>query len=328
MWLHLFYFFVPLVAILSSGGEVFRQYADGAKHPVNSFRSYGPNGNGAGFIFDNYGNSSNPKAEFTEYGKDGNGATASFSSYVTDNTTFKEYRQTTTTFSSYANASSLPTSPLVEPGKFFREADLLSGNRIPMPDIRDKTPTRSFLPRVIADKLPFSSTRLPELVRMLNASALQVAMARTVADCERPAAKDETKRCVTSIEGMAEFAESVLGKKARVSATANTAGSGRMVEVGRVEGRNGGRVTRSVSCHQSLFPYLVYYCHAVPRVKVYDVEVMLEGKKANQAVAICHLDTTQWSAGHAAFKALGHRPGQIEVCHFIFENDFIWVAGD
>ncbi|XP_031498289.1 polygalacturonase 1 beta-like protein 3 [Nymphaea colorata] len=310
----------------NAGDDIFQQYADGAKKPDNVFRSYGPSGNGAGFIFGNYGNSSNPLAEFTEYGKDGNGATASFSSYVTENTTFKEYHETTTTFGSYINASSRPTSALVEPGKFFREADLLSGNPIPMPDIHDKMPPRSFLPRTIADKLPCSSTRLPELIRMLNASGLQGSMARTLADCERPPVKDETKRCVTSLEGMAEFAASVLGEKARVSTTANTVGSGRMVAVGDVRGRNGGGVTRAVSCHQSLFPYLVYYCHAVPRVKVYDVEVMLEGKKANQAVAICHLDTTQWSAGHAAFRALGHKPGEIEVCHFIFQNDFIWVS--
>ncbi|CAN6466194.1 unnamed protein product [Victoria cruziana] len=312
----------------NAGLEQFQTYSEKANMPENIFRSYGKGDNGGSFFFETYGNSSNPVAQFTEYGKDANGVDASFTFYGKDNTTFSDYQRTSTSFNDYRNASTGAAAALVEPGKFFRESTLVSGNRVPVPDIRDKMPPRSFLPRAIADKLPFSSRRLPELIRTLNASGLQVAMARTVADCERPAAKDETKRCVTSIEGMAEFAESMLGKKARVSTTANTAGSGRTVEVGRVDGRNGGRVTRSVSCHQSLFPYLVYYCHAVPRVKVYDVEVMLEGKKANQAVAICHLDTTQWSSGHAAFKALGHRPGEIEVCHFIFENDFIWVARD
>ncbi|CAN6466193.1 unnamed protein product [Victoria cruziana] len=312
----------------NAGLEQFQTYSENANVPENIFRSYGKGDNGGSFSFDTYGNASNPLAEFTEYGKDGGSNSASFNFYSKDNTTFNDYQRTSTTFTDYRNASTGAAAALVEPGKFFRETTLVSGNRIPVPDIRDKMPPRSFLPRAIADKLPFSSRRLPELIRTLNASSLQVAMARTMADCERPAVKDETKRCVTSIEGMAEFAESVLGKTARVSTTANTLGFGRMVEVGKVEGRNGGRMTRSVSCHQSLFPYLVYYCHAVPRVKVYDVEVMVDGKKANQAVAICHLDTTQWSAGHAAFKALGHRPGEIEVCHFIFENDFIWVARD
>ena len=43
--------------------------------------------------------------------------------------------------------------------------------------------------------------------------------------------------------------------------------------VGKVAHRRGGGETAAVSCHQSLFPYLVYYCHAVPKVAVYDVEL-------------------------------------------------------
>ena len=89
-----------------------------------------------------------------------------------------------------------------------------------------------------------------------------------------------------------------------------------------------------------MFPYLVYYCHSVPKVKVYEAALLRSSNsnpssnqkekiaKINDGVAICHLDTTQWSAGHAAFVALGHKPGQIEVCHWIFENDLIWMASE
>ncbi|GLJ40902.1 hypothetical protein SUGI_0846190 [Cryptomeria japonica] len=127
--------------------------------------------------------------------------------------------------------------------------------------------------------------------------------------------------------GMAEFAVSVLGSKVEILTTESTAGSRSQVSVGAVTGKDGGKITRSVSCHQSLFPFLVYYCHAVPKVKVYQAELlsMEEKKKINNGVAICHLDTTQWSATHAAFMELGHEPGKIEVCHWIFENDLIWV---
>ena len=216
----------------------------------------------------------------------------------------------------------------MEAGKFFRRADLAEGKLIPMPDIRDKMPPRSFLPLTLADKLPFKSARLPELVRLLGAQGLRGVMAKTIGDCESPPVKDETKRCVTSLEAMAEFAASVLGKAAAVSTTESTAGWGKTLVVGKVVGRRGGGETEAVSCHQSLFPYLVYYCHAVPRVAVYDVELKdrAGGQKVNRGVAICHLDTSQWSAGHAAFIALGPAPGKIEVCHWIFENDLIWVA--
>ncbi|CAL5088824.1 unnamed protein product [Urochloa decumbens] len=51
------------------------------------------------------------------------------------------------------------------------------------------------------------------------------------------------------------------------------------VDGGRRRGRRlrriaGSGVTRSVSCHQSLFPYLVYYCHSVPRVRLYEADIL------------------------------------------------------
>ncbi|CAA6666925.1 unnamed protein product [Spirodela intermedia] len=276
----------------------FSSYGEQASQSDNSFRSYAKGNNAPFEDFSNYGNSTtSSKNEFVEYNKDAGGVDPflRFTTYVGNQTSFKH------------SQASAPAN--VEPGKFFRRANLAEGKRIPMPDIRDKMPPRSFLPRALAERLPFGSARLPELVRLLGAADLQGPMAKTVAECERPAVKDETKRCPTSLEAMAEFAASVLGKSAAVSTTASTAGSPPW-----------GGETAAVSCHQSLFPYLVYYCHAVPRVAVYDA--------VNHGVAICHLDTTQWSAGHAAFVALGPAPGKIEVCHWIFENDLIWVARD
>jgi hypothetical protein len=42
-------------------------------------------------------------------------------------------------------------------------------------------------------------------------------------------------------------------------------------------------VTRSVSFHQSMFPYLVYYCHSVPKLKVYEAMLMCKSEfKSNQ----------------------------------------------
>ena len=207
-------------------------------------------------------------------------------------------------------------------------ANLAEGKEIPMPDIRDKMPPRSFLPQALADKLPLKSARLTVLVKLLGAERMESSMARTLGDCESPPVKGETKRCVGSVEAMAEFVASVLGKTAAVSTTESTAGWGKKLVVGKVAPRRGGGETAAVSCHQSLFPYLVYYCHAVPKVAVYDVELKerANGETVNRGVAICHLDTSQWSAGHAAFIALGPAPGKIEVCHWIFENDLIWVA--
>jgi hypothetical protein len=100
--------------------------------------------------------------------------------------------------------------------------------------------------------------------------------------------------------------------------------------VGKVKGINGGKVTQSVSCHQSLFPYLLYYCHSVPKVRVYEADLLdtISKAKINHGIAICHLDTTAWSPTHGAFVALGSGPGHIEVCHWIFENDMTWTTAD
>ena len=40
---------------------------------------------------------------------------------------------------------------------------------MPMPDIKDKLPERSFLPRSISSKLPFSTSKISELKRVFHA---------------------------------------------------------------------------------------------------------------------------------------------------------------
>jgi hypothetical protein len=160
-------------------------------------------------------------------------------------------------------------------------------------------------------------------------TAMGKAVASTVAECARAPSRGETKRCATSAEDIVDFAVEMLGHDVVVRSTASAAGSGGEVELGSVDG--GGRATRSVSCHQSLFPYLVYYCHSVPKVRVYEADIMDgsgEKKKINRGVAICHLDTSDWSPAHGAFVAVGGKPGEVEVCHWIFEGDMTWTVAD
>ncbi|KAH9325368.1 hypothetical protein KI387_005546 [Taxus chinensis] len=310
----------------NASSETFTNYASGPDQPQNVFKSYGKDSNSTLLGFTNYGeNVPGGLNEFTEYAKDSNDPTVSFGSYA-QNSKFKAYAKTGVTFSDYTTTTATSNATGVEPGKFFRENLLVPGKTLPMPDLRDYMPKRSFLPGSLADKLPFSTQNLTELMktfRIPENSTMSSTMARTLRECERAAVKGEIKKCVTSVEGMAAFAVSVLGSKVEVLTTESTAGSGESVFVGTVSGKDGGKVTRSVSCHQSLFPFLVYYCHSVPMVKVYEAALLSvkEKKKINEGIAICHLDTTQWSAKHAAFVSLGHKPGQIEVCHWIFQND-------
>ncbi|XP_027153530.1 polygalacturonase-1 non-catalytic subunit beta-like [Coffea eugenioides] len=331
--------------------ETFTNYRDQSNVGDDSFQSYAKGSNAATANFVNYGQSFNEGSDrFTSYGRDASSLTVGFKIYGVNNT-FKEYAKSGVTFASYRNdtSSSSSTASLaaekagasgkrvnnrwVEPGKFFREKMLRTGTVMPMPDIKDKMPKRSFLPRVLLSKLPFSTSKIGELKKIFHAaddSKMAGLMADSLGECERASSPGETKRCVGSGEDMIDFATSVLGRNVGVRTTENTQGSGGNILIGSVKGINGGKVTKSVSCHQSLFPYLLYYCHSVPKVRVYEADI-LDPKtkdKINHGVAICHVDTSTWSPGHGAFIALGSGPGKIEVCHWIFENDMTWTIAD
>ncbi|KAE9454093.1 hypothetical protein C3L33_14005, partial [Rhododendron williamsianum] len=131
-------------------------------------------------------------------------------------------------------------------------------------------------------------------------------LAAGVGECERAPSAGETKRCVGSVEDMIDFSISVLGRNVVVRTTENTEGSKKDVMIGKVNGINGGKV------------------------RVYEADILDPKTKAkiNHGVAICHVDTSSWSAGHGAFMALGSGPGKIEVCHWIFENDMTWTTAD
>ncbi|XP_060204832.1 polygalacturonase 1 beta-like protein 3 [Lycium barbarum] len=336
----------------------FKNYGAGGNRGVDSFTSYRDSANAGTDMFTSYARGSNSgKVNFLNYGKSFNEGKDTFKGYGSQgakfpsvgfkvygvNNSFKEYTPKGVNFAGYTKKTapavgSLKTSgktvnKWVEEGKFFRESMLKEGTVMKMPDIRDKMPGRSFLPRTISSKLPFSTKELSELKAIFNAqekSTMEHVILNTLAECERAPSPGETKRCVGSVEDMIDFAVSVLGHNVVVRTTDNVAGSKEQVMLGEVKGINGGRVTKSVSCHQSLYPYLLYYCHSVPKVRVYQADILnVETKaKINHGVAICHVDTSSWSPGHGAFVALGSGPGLIEVCHWIFENDMTWATAD
>ncbi|XP_020599391.1 BURP domain-containing protein 12-like [Phalaenopsis equestris] len=325
----------------NAGSDKFTGYRDQSNVGDDSFVSYEKGGNDATAEFNNYGKSFNPGSDaFKGYGEGSGNDHINFKSYFGDNTTFKSYAKTGIDFKSYHNSSSSPISTSaamrprinrwVEQGKFFREGSLKKGTFMQMPDIRDRMPPRSFLPRSISGKIPFSAAAVARIFKIPPGTAMANAVESTVGECERPPSRGETKRCAASAEDMIDFAVSVLGGDVAVRSTQNTKGAKERILVGEVTGVNGGMVTSSVSCHQSLYPYLVYYCHSVPRVRVYEAKILAvdSKEKINQGIAICHIDTSDWSPMHGAFVLLGHGPGKIEVCHWIFEGDMTWTIAD
>ncbi|KAJ6725605.1 POLYGALACTURONASE 1 BETA-LIKE PROTEIN 2 [Salix purpurea] len=330
----------------NAGVDSFAAYREKSNVGDDSFQSYAKNSNAEKANFANYGKSFNEGTDkFSGYGKGALGQQIGFKIYGV-NTTFKDYaNKKAVTFASYTNASPTDASVKVtsdsvaknnkwiEPGKFFRESMLKKGSSMPMPDIRDKMPKRSFLPRSIISKLPFSTSKIDQLKEIFHASdnsSMERIILDALEECERAPSPGETKRCVSSAEDMIDFATSVLGRNVAVRTTDNVNGSKKNIMIGSIKGINGGKVTKSVSCHQSLYPSLLYYCHSVPKVRVYEADLLDPNSKAkiNHGVAICHLDTSSWSPTHGAFLALGSGPGRIEVCHWIFENDMTWTIAE
>ncbi|XP_020230302.1 polygalacturonase 1 beta-like protein 1 [Cajanus cajan] len=320
-----------------SAADNFLSYRNRANVGDDSFQSYAAKSNSGAATFANYGMSFNVGNDsFAEYGKGASGkASFGFKSYGLGRA-FKFYNKNGASFSEYRNfsaSSGKTVNKWIEPGKFFRESTMKEGKVMVMPDIKDKMPARTFLPLSIASKLPFSSSRIEEMKEVFHAreaSSTERVMVNALKECERAPSKGETKRCVSSAEQMIDFAVSVVGPNVALRWTENVNGSGSSVMIGRVYAVNGGKAIKAVSCHQSLYPYLLYYCHSVPLVRVYEADILdVDSKeKINHGVAICHLDTSAWGPQHGAFSALGFGPGKIEVCHWIFENDMTWTTAD
>ncbi|KAF2286641.1 hypothetical protein GH714_023160 [Hevea brasiliensis] len=346
----------------NSGGESFSSYGKNGNASPNEFTSYAENSNVIGSDFTNYGENENGANDtFKSYGFNGNVPENNFKNYGAEGTgsfdTFTNYRDESNvgddSFQSYAKKSTGGTVNFKNYGKSFNEgSDTFTGygERADKPKIGFKIYGVNNTFKEYADKKSVSfsgysktsSTTaseettakkiapLKETFHAADNSTMEKIIMDALDECERAPSPGETKRCVGSAEDLIDFATSVLGRNVVVRTTENVKGSKKNIMIGSVKGINGGRVTKSVSCHQSLFPYLLYYCHSVPKVRVYEADILDRNSKAkiNHGVAVCHLDTSSWSSTHGAFLALGSGPGRIEVCHWIFENDMTWTTAD
>ncbi|KAL4362926.1 hypothetical protein GQ457_04G000960 [Hibiscus cannabinus] len=73
--------------------------------------------------------------------------------------------------------------------------------------------TSPFLPKKVAESIPFSSAKLPEILRLFSiapGSSLAKSLEDTLSKCEYAAAKGETKTCATSLESMLDFVSSAF----------------------------------------------------------------------------------------------------------------------
>ncbi|CAA0839064.1 Dehydration-responsive protein RD22 [Striga hermonthica] len=194
-----------------------------------------------------------------------------------------------------------------------------------------------FLPRRIADGIPFSAPHVLNLFNMDPRSDPAREINTTINDCRDPRpVKGEKIQCVTSLEGMIDFTTSQLGKHVTAVWTNGTSiGSVKEFKVSGVKsvlsGSSGGGRKILVVCHRRYFPYGVFQCHRILDTVAY--EVTLEDEPAGgvngtrvDAVATCHRDTSGWNPSYVAFQSLrNEKPGGNPICHFLRFGDIAWM---
>ncbi|QHO31615.1 hypothetical protein HN51_019798 [Arachis hypogaea] len=215
--------------------------------------------------------------------------------------------------------------PTIPNGAFFFEHDLLPGKKLILGRIKTSD-VFTFLPDTIAKAIPFSSSRLPEILNRFNIEAESTeaeSMKKTLALCESPTMHGEEKYCATSLESLLDFAVSQLGKNIRLLSTEfERETQDRQYTVAEGVKKNG---EKAMVCHKMNYPYAVFYCHKID-TRSYSVPLMAtnDGTKV-KAIVVCHTDTAHWPSNHVAFKMLNTKRGTTPICHFLPTDNVIWV---
>ncbi|XVE53704.1 hypothetical protein DITRI_Ditri03aG0023900 [Diplodiscus trichospermus] len=209
---------------------------------------------------------------------------------------------------------------------FFLEKDMHPRATMTL-HFTENTETSTFLPRQIAQKIPFSSDKLPEILNKLSLKPGSVEakmMKNTIKECEEPQIQGEEKYCATSLESMIDFSTSKLRKNARAISTEvekQTPMQKYTISAG-VQRMTG---DKSVVCHKQNYPYAVFHCHKSETTRAYMVPLEGADDTKAKAVAICHTDTSAWNPKHLAFQVLKVEPGTIPICHFLPQDHIVWV---
>ncbi|CAK8569219.1 unnamed protein product [Lathyrus sativus] len=213
---------------------------------------------------------------------------------------------------------------------FFGIEDLYVGNVMTLQfPIREYA---KFLPRKVADDIPFSKSQIPSLLQLFSLtkdSPKGEDMIDIINQCEFRPNKGETKACPTSLESMLEFVHSVIGAETNynIHSTSYPTTSGAQLQNYTVlDISKDIYAPKWVACHPRPYPYALYYCHYLDiGSKIF--KVLLKGEYGDimDALGICHLDTSDMDPNHFIFELLGMKPGEGPLCHFFPVKHVLWV---
>lgn len=216
---------------------------------------------------------------------------------------------------------------------FFTLNDLKVGKKLPIFfPMKDSSSTPPLLSRDEANSIPFSYEDLPHLLQFFSFSPRSPqakAMEHTLKECEIKPIKGETKICATSLESMLDFVKETFGSDTqfKVLSTTHLTKSNTLLDNYTIlEKPKEIPVPKMVACHTMPYPYKVFYCHSQQTEnKAYVVSLGGDNGGRVEGVAVCHMDTSQWSPSHASFRVLGIEPGTSPVCHFFRGDNLVYV---
>ncbi|KAH0678674.1 hypothetical protein KY284_019759 [Solanum tuberosum] len=154
-------------------------------------------------------------------------------------------------------------------------------------------------------------------------------MEETLRVCEDSPIKRETKYCATSVEAMLNFVHGIMGEKTQIEALTTTTTHDFSEEYSTTPLNHPQNYTildapKTVVCHTMPCAYTVFYCHyTISKSKVLKVELRNDanGDKV-EAIAVCHLDTSQWSPSHVSFRVLTHIGTLLKVYKDLYQK---WI---
>jgi hypothetical protein len=196
--------------------------------------------------------------------------------------------------------------------------DMSLGRKLTLEFVKG-TSVAKFLPRQLADSIPFSSSQLPQIlsrVPVKPGSQATEKMKFTLSQCDQ-AGIGEVKTCATSLESLIDFTTSKLGKKVQAVSTEvnekTTVQTYNIVKVTKI-----GSNDKTVVCHRLGYPYPVFYCHYTQNVEAYKVSLVGDDGTNVEAVTVCHVDPSKSTAVNIESKI-------VPVCHILPEDNVVWV---
>ncbi|OMO55550.1 hypothetical protein CCACVL1_27191 [Corchorus capsularis] len=196
--------------------------------------------------------------------------------------------------------------------------------------IRKPSLSPGFLPRDVADSIPFSSSDIPRILQFFSISPDSPKgkfIKDTIRRCEVKLVKGETKICATSSESMLEFLKNAFGEADfQLISTSHPTMTTPILQSYTVMGPPREiESPRKVACHPEPYLYTIYMCHYdETETKLFKVPLVGDNGDKVDALIVCHMDTSAWSPKHAAFSLLGTKPG-IPVCHVFTEGHGVWI---